>query len=334
MTVLDNSERVEDRFRVSALLEESAAGLAVVRDKGRLPTGMDPLDRVLGGGMRAGDLILVGGRPGVGKTILGLQWARSMARDGATAVVASYEHDERTLLGRLIALEIGMLDLGPLDVETEGLIAGVLNGEYTSASDVGRHPLVRAAVARIQSYPGELILLPAARLRLGLDALEQEFERIPGDRRGLVIDYVQKVPIAGRLSSWDADGARVVAERMKEIALAGSAAVVAIAAVDEAGLQSRRVRLSHLRSAASLSYEADVALMLNDKALCTSRVHMAYDLTRVEDFTKRVVFSIEKNRSGRAALDLEFVKDFPRFRFEPTGQFVAETLIDGVIVDS
>ena len=62
-------------------------------------------------------------------------------------------------------------------------------------------------------------------------------------------------------------------------------------------------------------------------------VHLAYDLTRVEEFERIVVFSIEKNRSGRAGVDIEFEKDFARFRFMPEGSVVAETLIDGVVVD-
>ena len=33
------------------------------------PTGYDPFDAALGGGLHAEDLVLVGGRPGVGKTI-------------------------------------------------------------------------------------------------------------------------------------------------------------------------------------------------------------------------------------------------------------------------
>ena len=145
---------------------------------------------------------------------------------------------------------------------------------------------------------------------------------------------MQKVPISGPSTSWDADGARLVAGRLKDLAMDTSSGIVAIAAVDEEGLHSRRVRLSHLRSAAALSYEADIAIMMNEKALCTSRVHTAFDLTRIEEFEQRVVFSIEKNRSGRSNLDLEFEKDFGRFRFHPDGNFVAETLIDGVVVDT
>ena len=323
-----------DSFAVSSLMAPGADGLAVVRDVDRLPTGFDPLDRVMGGGYRYGDLVLIGGRPGVGKTILGLQWARSMALAGATVVVASYEHEEQTLIGRLIALEIGMLELGAMNAETQALVTGVLNGQFTPGSDVGRHPLVRAAMSRVEGYSDKLILLPAARLRLGLADVEELFAALPNPAKALVIDYVQKVPVPGAVSSWDPEGARIVAEHMKELALSTSSVVMAVAAVDEAGLQSRRVRLPHLRSAASLSYEADVAVMLNEKAVCTSRVHVAYDLTRLESFQRRVVFSVEKNRSGRSGIDLEFEKDFGRFRFVPEGRFVAETLVDGVVVDS
>lgn len=333
MAVTDDRNGIEHHYAVSALLQPSRDGLSIVRDTARLPSGMSPLDRVLGGGFRPNDLILLGGRPGVGKTILGLQWARSIAMSGATAVVASYEHDEQTLLSRLIALEIGMLELGPLDLETETLISGVMNGDLAPTSDVGRHALVRAALARVEAYAGRLVLLPAARLRIGLDQLEDSYADVAVDRKALIIDYVQKVPIQGPVSSWDAEGARVVAGRLKDLAMSTGSCVIAIAAVDEQGLRSRRVRLPHLRSAASLSYEADVAIMMNEKALCTSRVHTAYDLTRVEEFERAVVFSIEKNRSGRSALDLEFEKDFGRFRFSTEGTFVAETLVDGVLID-
>jgi replicative DNA helicase len=321
-------------FTVSSLLSGGAEGLSVVRDARRAPSGMEPLDRILGGGFRMGDMILLGGRPGVGKTIAGLQWARAAARDGSTAVVVSYEHDEQTLLGRLLALEIGMLELGPVDLQVEQLVTACLNGEWMAGDEAGRHPLVRAAVAQVETYADRLVLVPASRVRIDLAGIEELFAAVDTDRKLLVVDYVQKVPIAGRLSSWDADGARDVAERLKELALSAGGAIVAIAAVDEAGLQARRVRLPHLRAAAAMSYEADIAIMMNEKALSTSKVHLAYDLTRLEAFEKRIVFSIEKNRSGRSALDLEFVKDFQRFRFEPDGDFVAETLIDGVVVDN
>jgi DNA repair protein RadA/Sms len=48
----------------------------------RMSTGMDELNRVLGGGLVRGSLVLVGGDPGIGKSTLLLQVCRSLAADG------------------------------------------------------------------------------------------------------------------------------------------------------------------------------------------------------------------------------------------------------------
>src|SRR5689334_22595423 len=75
----------------------------------RFPTGLHPLDYVLRGGVRPGDLALMLGRPGVGKTIMALQWARNVAMHGRDAIYVCYEHNPDTLLQRLIGLELGFL---------------------------------------------------------------------------------------------------------------------------------------------------------------------------------------------------------------------------------
>jgi DNA repair protein RadA/Sms len=54
-------------------------------------TGLDELDRVLGGGFVPGSVTLLGGEPGVGKSTLLLQVLRSVATTGATVVLVSAE---------------------------------------------------------------------------------------------------------------------------------------------------------------------------------------------------------------------------------------------------
>ncbi|MHB9003465.1 MAG: ATPase domain-containing protein, partial [Coriobacteriia bacterium] len=48
----------------------------------RLDTGIEELDRVLGGGLVSGSLVLIGGEPGIGKSTLLLQASASVARTG------------------------------------------------------------------------------------------------------------------------------------------------------------------------------------------------------------------------------------------------------------
>src|SRR5580692_4693612 len=48
----------------------------------RAPTGIEELDRVLGGGLVPSSVLLVGGDPGIGKSTLMLQAAAQLARTG------------------------------------------------------------------------------------------------------------------------------------------------------------------------------------------------------------------------------------------------------------
>ncbi|MGF1595603.1 MAG: DNA repair protein RadA [Acidimicrobiales bacterium] len=55
------------------------------------PTGVDEVDRVLGGGLTAGSATLLGGEPGVGKSTLTLQIGRSVAAGGAAVLLVAGE---------------------------------------------------------------------------------------------------------------------------------------------------------------------------------------------------------------------------------------------------
>ena len=79
------------------------------------PTGFAMLDRTISGGLKPGELMLIGGAQGLGKTTLTLQMARNMAAAGANVLYVCYEHEERFLLTRLLALE----STDPSDEEDE-----------------------------------------------------------------------------------------------------------------------------------------------------------------------------------------------------------------------
>jgi DNA repair protein RadA/Sms len=63
----------------------------------RLKTGITELDRILGGGMVPGSLILLGGEPGVGKSTLALQLALAL-RDKSVLYVSGEESEEQISL--------------------------------------------------------------------------------------------------------------------------------------------------------------------------------------------------------------------------------------------
>jgi hypothetical protein len=87
--------------------EERRAARGDVAHLQPLPTGFEPLDDVLNGGLRPGELLVIGGPFGVGKTIWGLQAARNAAcgDEGTVAMYVCYEHDRAHLMARLLCLE-------------------------------------------------------------------------------------------------------------------------------------------------------------------------------------------------------------------------------------
>ena len=78
----------------------------------RLNTGLDGLDRVLGGGLVPGSLVLLAGEPGIGKSTLLLQVAAELARDdGPVVYVTGEESSEQVALRarRIDGLHPGLL---------------------------------------------------------------------------------------------------------------------------------------------------------------------------------------------------------------------------------
>src|SRR4051812_9120330 len=71
-----------------------------------VPLGLTPIDRTIGAGLKPGELLLIGGAQGTGKTTMALQMARNVAAAGQAFVLyVSFEHDEADLLQRLISME-------------------------------------------------------------------------------------------------------------------------------------------------------------------------------------------------------------------------------------
>src|SRR5712664_988723 len=66
-------------------------------DAERIATGLGEFDRVLGGGIVPGSMILIGGEPGIGKSSLLLQVAHLLGRNGGTVLYVSGEESERQI---------------------------------------------------------------------------------------------------------------------------------------------------------------------------------------------------------------------------------------------
>jgi len=295
------------------------------------PTGFVPLDSYLSGGLRPGELTLLGGPQGLGKTTFALQVARQIIAGGHPVLYVSYEHDPVNLLERILAAEAGER-AGTEGVQLRG-VRSLLEGDGTAASlsdKLAETPGGAEALASISLDIDKLHVL-----RGGVETSVDDIARAVGAVSALgggqplvALDYVQKVaaPEGG------ADEERrmaIVAGALKDLALTAGVPVLAISASDAAGIaDGTRLRTQNLRGASALAYEADCVLVLNEKYDVVARHHLVYGAANADRFHNYAVLTIEKNRGGMSGVDMEFRKRFEQARFERGGSMVEEQLVD------
>src|SRR3954464_12436081 len=157
-----------------------------------VPLGFTPLDKTIGGGLRAGELLLIGGAQGTGKTTMALQMARNIASGGQASVLyICFEHDEEYLLNRIIAMESILAQLptkngGVKLQDVRGEILGTWLAQGGETADLSANPRLKPALERIGRYGQNLFLLRGSQSTSTVEnmrSLVERYKEISGDRR-------------------------------------------------------------------------------------------------------------------------------------------------------
>jgi DNA repair protein RadA/Sms len=162
-----------ERARPPSTLTVQAQPLAQLSDTAetRLPTGIDEFDRVLGGGVVPGSLILLGGEPGIGKSTLLLQAAQGLTQHGAVLYLTGEESLRqlqmrarrlRTLSPNLHAAATAELETALHLIETTQPAVAVIDSVQTLYT------------AQIDNPPGTVAQVRACATALQQVAKEQE----------------------------------------------------------------------------------------------------------------------------------------------------------------
>ncbi|MBD0314516.1 MAG: AAA family ATPase, partial [Microcoleus sp. T3-bin5] len=108
-------------FRLSQIADQTQS---------RWPSGYGELDRVLGGGIVPGSLVLIGGEPGIGKSTLLLQVANMLARKDRILYVSAEESGQQV---KLRSQRLGVAN--PVELSSNGGHKSDRNGEAKTDSE-------------------------------------------------------------------------------------------------------------------------------------------------------------------------------------------------------
>jgi DNA repair protein RadA/Sms len=137
----------------------------------RMPSGIDEFDRVLGGGIVPGSMVLIGGEPGIGKSTLLLQVAHLLGRTGGAVLYVSGEESEKQIKLRGERLGIkggGLFLLGETclerilehveEMKPQALVVDSVQTVYST-----RFPSAPGSISQVREVATQLLFLAKGR---------------------------------------------------------------------------------------------------------------------------------------------------------------------------
>ena len=240
----------EDYMSLAQVMPDTLTELEAIEGRAGtmigVPTGFSQLDEVTHG-LHPGQMIIVAARPAMGKSTLGLDFARSASiKHGLTSAIFSLEMSRNEIVMRLLSAE-AQVGLHHMRAGTMG------DAEWVRmAAKIGQ---INEAPLFIDDSPNLTMMEIRAKAR----RLKQRF-----DLKLLVIDYLQLMTSGRKVESRQVEVSEF-SRSLKLLAKELEIPVVAIAQLNRSSeqRQDKRPMLSDLRESGSLEQDADMVILLH-----------------------------------------------------------------------
>lgn len=232
-------------------LAQVLPGVLEVAQHGRgkaLGTGWPDVDRLIGG-MYPGRLIVVGARPGIGKSLMGANLALHFAHSHEHAVLfASMEMDADEVTQRLLANHARVN------------LTNLMEGRTTSAE----WEQIAPKASEVEAMPIRILDAPEQTVT-SIRREARKFQRLRDDLSLVVVDYLQLMGTRERKNANRAEALGEVSRGLKLLARESGACVVAMAQVNRESVKAQdgRPRISDLRESGAIEADADVVILLH-----------------------------------------------------------------------
>lgn len=242
-----------------------------------LISAIDELDKVTGG-WQSPDLIIVAGRPGMGKTAFALSATKSLFLDqGKKVLIFSLEMTSTQIVHRLIA---GMSNI---------------SGAKIKKGYISEAELITIQNATKKLYTDNLIIDDTTSISIGQLRAKAMVEKMKNkDLALIVVDYLQLMTTSERAGNRERE-ISIISAGLKNLAKELKIPVIALCQLSRAveGRANKKPQLSDLRESGSIEQDADLVVFIN-------RPHY-YGITEYENGDKTegtAELVIAKNRHG------------------------------------
>lgn len=261
-----------------------------------IPTGYTKLDDYTAGWQRS-DLVIIAGRPAMGKTSFALSLAKNIAVDyGKPIAFFSLEMNNVQLVNRLIS--------NVCEIEGKKILNGQLNDEEWSRLDknVGK---LQAAPIYIDDTPG-----------MSIFELRTKARRLVREKgvELIMIDYLQLMNANGARFGSRQEEVSTISRSLKGLAKELDIPVLALSQLNRTvegreGLEGKRPQLSDLRESGAIEQDADMVLFVH-----RPEYYRIFTDEKGNDLHGKAQIIIAKHRKGGTGdVLLNFRGEFTRF---------------------